>query len=70
MITKKYWSEILSDWEYCKETCDVAWKDEFILRLYITFIGLIVVTPIIVILDLLLLPFEIGYYFFKRALYR
>lgn len=66
MIIKNLWEELLYDIKWFKNHKNTSWQSEESLQLYIGLLCLSILTPIVGIFDLLLLPLEIGYYFFKK----
>lgn len=67
MITKSIWEDCLADLKWQKNCSNSKLRENEILL----FAGLCVLpllTPILILFDLLLLPFEIGFYFFKKWL--
>lgn len=62
MITKECWETI--KWGIKQS---VKYESVFVEE-YIMFLMLVFVTPFLLLIDLLLLPFEIGYYYFKKSL--
>lgn len=62
MITKECWK--LTKWQIKQS---IKYESVFVEE-YIIFLMLIIATPILLAIDLLLLPFEIGYYYFKKSL--
>lgn len=62
MITKECWE--LTKWSIKQS---VKYESIFVEE-YIMFLMLILATPFLLAIDLLLLPFEIGYYYFKKSL--
>jgi len=71
MLIKHCWSEMIFELKWAKEnrygSKTVIFENK-VLELYLEFVLLIVFTPFIIIIDLLLSPFEVSYYFFKKAL--
>lgn len=61
MIIKSLWKDSLD--EICWRKSSVMYDD---VNVYLGLICLGILTPIIGIVDLILLPFEIGFYFFKK----
>lgn len=62
MLTKGLWVNTIEDFEWYEEhNCR---KDEVVF--FIGFIALILFSPVSLLIDLTLLPFEIAYYFFCR----
>lgn len=65
MITKSLWEAFILNIQAVKEY-KYLFKQSIVLDLYIGFICLIILTPIIIVVDLLLSPLEICYYFFNK----
>ena len=65
MIIKSLWEGHLAEirWHKKHKTYLLVSND---VDAYIAVICLVILTPIIGIVDLILLPFEIGFYFFKK----
>lgn len=67
MITKSIWEDCLFDLKWQKEHCSrYSKKDDAIL--YFSLCVLPLISVIFILIDLLLLPFEIGFYFFEKWL--
>lgn len=65
MITKNAWEELL--WKMkCAKEHPYAWQDWEINDMYLNLIILIVGSPLVILLDIVLAPFEIGLYFFNK----
>lgn len=62
MITKECWWQLKWAIKYCKSYKRNCFNE------YLLFLLTILLTPILLAIDLLLLPFEIGYYYFKKSL--
>lgn len=65
MITKSLWEDFILNIQAFKEY-KCLFKQSIVLDLYIGFISLIILTPILIVVDLLLSPLEICYYFFNK----
>ena len=65
MITKSMWEEFLFVLKWQKEHYNEFIQDKDVM-LYFLLCLLPILSVISILLDLLLLPFEIGYYFFKK----
>ena len=62
MITKKCW------WKLKCYICYATTFKKDLFNEYLLFLLTILITPVLLLTDLLLLPFEIGYYYFKKSL--
>ena len=73
MLTISVWKSMLCDIKDLKRCNDLYvghYVDELSLKLYLQLLILIPFTPIIVIADLLIIPFEISYYSFNKWIKR
>lgn len=65
MITKQNWKEYIIALKVFKEYGEF---NKEILDMYINTIITIIITPLAICLDILLLPFEIGFIIFKKIM--
>lgn len=69
MITKCLWVEVLHDILDLKALHEI-YKEHYVdkksLEIYLQVLFIIPITPLTVLFDLLISPFEIGYYFFHK----
>ena len=65
MLTIAAWKEMIEDIRFEKEFCKNQPKSEYV-DLYLGTLAAICFTPIVIAVDVIILPFEIGYFFFER----
>ncbi len=65
MIIKSLWKELVFDIQTYKGDKQL-YRQDVILQLYMSLVFLVILTPIMIVIDLLLLPLEICYYFFAK----
>ena len=65
MIIKSLWKELVFDIQRYKGDKQL-YRQDVILQLYMALVFAVIFTPIIIVVDLLLSPLEICYYFFKK----
>lgn len=66
MLSIKNWKEFIFDYEYEKEK--IQRRFNWQLDLYINLLMTVGLTPIFLIVDLLIFPFEVGYLIFKKII--
>lgn len=66
MLSIKNWKEFIFDYEYEKEK--IRRRFNWQLDLYINLLMTVGLTPIFLIVDLLIFPFEVGYLIFKKII--
>lgn len=68
MLSIKNWKEFIFDYEYEKEK--IQRRFNWQLDLYINLLMTVGLTPILLIVDLLIFPFEVSYLIFKKIISR